>query len=119
MWKRIRAATSAPSASGNTLRATSVKTAESQKPIHPFLSELTAARSLPNESAHRRPGLATSHRKAPSTCLNNVLLIRRDQALEHRDLAADGVTAFRLSDASQRGKLLDLLHGWNDVSALG
>ena len=50
--------------------------------------------------------------------LNDVLLMGRDQALEHRDLTADSLTAFRLPNVSRLSKLLDLLHRRNDVSAL-
>ena len=53
------------------------------------------------------------------TPLNDVFLIGGDQALEHRDLVANGLTTFRLSDVSRLRKLLDLLHRGNDVSALG
>jgi hypothetical protein len=52
------------------------------------------------------------------TPLNDVRLIGRDQALEYRDLIANGVTAFRLPDVSRLRKLLDLLHRRNDVGAL-
>ena len=51
--------------------------------------------------------------------LNDVLLIGRDQALEHRDLTADRLTAFRLPDVAWLCKLLDFLHRRNNVSALG
>jgi len=47
-----------------------------------------------------------------------VLVIGCDQALEHRDLTADSVTAFRLPDVSRLRQLLDLLHRWLNQVAI-
>ena len=73
----------------------------------------------------RKESRTRSHRGCKSlvcwkmTPLNDVRVIGRDQALEYRDLTANGVTAFRLPDVSRLRQLLNLLHRRNDVSALG